>query len=108
MLFLYFIQKKGWLDQKRDYLYTRFQECWRKDREGPTYYHSVLLPLFRCLSNANSNTEGIGGVPFLNGGLFEESVKQSSTELLKLSRVQVENSTFKAIFDDLLRSSISQ
>ena len=82
--------------------FTHALECWRKDREGPTYYHSVLLPLFRCLSNANSNTEGIGGVPFLNGGLFEESVKQSSTELLKLSRVQVENSTFKAIFDDLL------
>lgn len=26
LLFLYFIQKKGWLDEQRDYLYARFRE----------------------------------------------------------------------------------
>ena len=102
MLFLYFIQKKGWLDQKPDYLYSRFTACWQKDPKGSSYYHSVLVPLFRCLSNPNADTDGVGDVPFLNGGLFEESAKQSSTELLRLGRVQVKNSTFKAIFEDLL------
>ena len=47
-------------------------------------------------------SEEVGHVPFLNGGLFEESTEQSSTELLRLAHVQVKNSTFKAIFEDLL------
>ena len=73
MLFLYFIQKKGWLDQKADYLYSRFAACWQKDPKASSYYHSVLFPLFRCLSNSNADTDGVGSVPFLNGGLFEET-----------------------------------
>ncbi|MGO8749506.1 MAG: Eco57I restriction-modification methylase domain-containing protein, partial [Thermoguttaceae bacterium] len=102
MLFLYFIQKKDWLDKKPDYLYSRFAACWHKDPKGASYYHSVLLPLFRCLSDSNADRNGVGDVPFLNGGLFEENAKQPSTELLRLARVNVKNSTFKAIFEDLL------
>ena len=34
MLFLYFIQKKGWLDRKPDYLYSRFAACWQKEPRG--------------------------------------------------------------------------
>jgi hypothetical protein len=102
MLFLYFIQKKGWLDQKPDYLYSRFLGCWQKDPRGSSYYHSVLVPLFRCLSNSAVDCEGVGDVPFLKGGLFEETAKQSPTELYRLARVDVKNSTFRTIFDDLL------
>lgn len=102
MLFLYFIQKKGWLDQKPDYLYSRFLECWKKDAGGCSYYHDVLYPLFLCLSNADTKIKSVGAVPFLNGGLFEESVKQTQVERLGQARLKVKNSTFKAMFDELL------
>lgn len=102
LLFLYFIQKKGWLDQKSDYLYSRFQGYWKKDPKGHSYYADVLYPLFLSLSNPNTHDGSVGAVPFLNGGLFEESGRQSQAERLQHARVRVKNSTFKALFDDLL------
>lgn len=102
MIFLYFIQKKGWLNQRPDYLYARFQECWKEDPNGHSYYSNVLYPLFICLSDADTKIEGIGAIPFLNGGLFEESAKQTQIERLEQARLKIRNSTFKAIFDNLL------
>ncbi len=102
MLFLYFIQKKDWLDQKADYLYSLFLERWDKDSDGHSYYSSVLYPLFLCLSNPNASIDKMGAVPFLNGGLFEETSIQSQTEQINHARLQVKNSTFKLIFNNLL------
>jgi len=31
LVFLYFVQKKGWLNDERDYLYTRFKNCQETD-----------------------------------------------------------------------------
>lgn len=102
MLFLYFIQKKGWLNQEPDYLYSRFRDCWKKDRRGHSYYSKVLYHLFLCLSDADTQMDAVGAVPFLNGGLFEESTKQTQAERLAQARLQIKNSTFRAIFDELL------
>ncbi len=102
MLFLYFIQKKGWLDQKPDYLYSRFQARWRKDPKGYSYYSNDLYPLFLCLSDAYIQMDLVGAMPFLNGGLFEEGSKKSQADLLAEARLKIKNSTFKAIFDELL------
>lgn len=103
MLFLYFIQKKGWLNQQQDYLYSRFLNCWRRDPEGASYYSSILYPLFRCLSVPNTTFDGIGSVPFLNGGLFEErSTAGTQAERIAQARLHVRNSTFKIMFHDLL------
>lgn len=104
MIFLYFIQKKGWLNQQPDYLYDRFLECWRSDPRGSTYYTNVLYPLFLCLSDASQSFDKLGAVPFLNGGLFEESVQQSQGERLAQARLQIKNRTFKAVFDELLEN----
>lgn len=102
MLFLYFIQKKGWLNGESDYLYSRFAKCWRDDPKGHSYYTRVLYPLFVSLSDADGTADGVGAVPFLNGGLFEESAKQTQAERLEQARLRISNATFKAIFDDLL------
>jgi hypothetical protein len=102
LLFLYFIQKKGWLDSKADYLYSKFLECWKKDPQGTSYYSDVLYPLFLSLSNADQNLHESGAVPFLNGGLFEEGEKQTQAERLSYARLSVRNHTFKEIFDSLL------
>lgn len=102
MLFLYFIQKKGWLDGKQDYLYFHFKKCWKNDRKGQTYYSNVLYPLFLCMSTSGVSIDNVGNVPFINGGLFEETPSRSDLKITKGLLVKVKNSTFKDIFDNLL------
>ncbi len=102
MLFLYFIQKKGWLNQKPGYLYENFQEHWKRAPDSNSFYTEVLYPLFLSLSNADIKSNSIRSVPFLNGGLFEEDEKQSQIERLNQARLHLKNATFKAIFDELL------
>ena len=103
MLFLYFIQKKGWLNQQRDYLYSRFLACWRSAPEGNTYYANVLYPLFLALSSPRTTSDGIGSIPFLNGGLFEEhNASSPQADRIAQARVHVRNSTFKLMFESLL------
>src|SRR5207245_862285 len=93
MLFLYFIQKKGWLNQQRDYLYSRFLTCWRGSPEGNTYYSTVLYPLFLSLSSPKAVSDDIGSIPFLNGGLFEEhNGSGTQADRIAQARLQVRNS----------------
>jgi len=104
LIFLYFVQKKGWLNQNPNYLHERFSECWKKDSRGHSFYPDVLYPLFLCLSDPDIRLDDLGSIPFLNGGLFEESAQQSQAEKIIQARLQIRNSTFKAIFDDLLEA----
>lgn len=101
LLFLYFIQKKGWLDRNPDYLYSRFREQFEDKPDDIGYFSTVLAPLFRALSNGDKD-EKVGIVPHLNGGLFEDSDQLGAPEDMKRWRLRIRNSTFKAIFDDLL------
>lgn len=101
MLFLYFIQKKGWLDRRPDYLYSHYLKYLNKEPKGYGYYSEVLYPLFLSLSDPSMKFESIGAVPFLNGGLFEES-RQTQVERLAQARLQIPNSIFQMIFEGLL------
>ncbi|MFH1743308.1 MAG: SAM-dependent methyltransferase, partial [bacterium] len=81
LMFVYFIQKKGFLDGDTDYLRNRLmmvQKIRGKDR-FQTFYRYFLLRLFHD-GLGKSPTERIldpamekllGRVPFLNGGFFE-------------------------------------
>ena len=103
MLFLYFIQKKGWLNNEPDYLYKRFRIHHEKSPKSEGFHSDVLQPLFFRLSNPELEDDPtLGAIPFLNGGLFEESTQQSQTERIRQARMLVKNSTFKVVFDDLL------
>lgn len=94
LLFLYFIQKKGWLAGDCKYLYERFQSC---IAGGESYYETVLEPLFERLSGKlPSSTRDTGPIPFLNGGLFEHR------ELDQPAFRAISNGTFKLVFDQLL------
>lgn len=42
LLFLSFLQKKHWLNNESNYLYSRFKECYEKDPAGTSYYGSIL------------------------------------------------------------------
>ncbi|HET7437152.1 MAG TPA: N-6 DNA methylase [Thermoanaerobaculia bacterium] len=75
LLFLTFVQKKGWLNGERRFLVDHLEEATQRGRE---FFASVLLPLFfGCLntpaSKRNAAARRLGRIPYLNGGLFEPS-----------------------------------
>ena len=94
MLFLYFIQKKGWLDNDPNYLYSRFGRLGGQHSGSRNYYDTVLLPLFSSLSDQSARSASVGHVPFLNGGLFEPHEGPPAGT--------VGNATMKALFEELL------
>ena len=72
VLFLYFVQAKGWLDGKPDYL-RRLLDTSLGSRK---YFHRhALEPLFFGTLNrraeARTGVARLGSIPYLNGGLFE-------------------------------------
>ena len=75
LMFIYFIQKKGFLDGDRDYLQNRLKRT--RERKDPfyTFYRAFLLRLFHDgLGGRERGTDLealIGRVPYLNGGLFD-------------------------------------
>ena len=80
LMFVYFLQRKGWLEFRgdKDYLRALWADYRRNRRETDNFHFSRLRTLFFLgLNNQESRdlTDGtkplIGKVPFLNGGLFE-------------------------------------
>lgn len=80
IVFLYFIQKKGWLavaqgkkwgEGNQDYLFDLFKNSKHKD----DFYSQELVPLFfKTLNNTSSEKEtNTLRFPYLNGGLFDDS-----------------------------------
>jgi adenine-specific DNA-methyltransferase len=80
IVFLYFIQKKGWLSVKQgkkwgegnpDYLYDLF----RKSKHKDDFYVRELVPLFftRLNNEDSENKARDERFPYLNGGLFDDS-----------------------------------
>ncbi|MEA3340804.1 MAG: hypothetical protein U9R15_12635, partial [Chloroflexota bacterium] len=97
LLFLYFIQKKGWLDDQHDYVHHRFRAHHQSDPAGSSFYTDFLFPLFVALSNDGLALPSLGDVPFLNGGLFEVAADAALPDQLTIG-----NTVFRQIFDDLL------
>lgn len=84
LMFLYFLQRKGWLGGKQKFLTEMFARTQRdhageagNDGETFHYYREVLEPLFFKTLNTKrmGNVTQWAGVfiPYLNGGLFDES-----------------------------------
>src|SRR5215218_8878115 len=73
VLFLYFIQSKGWLDGRLRFLSEEVDGCLRRRRR---IHRDLLRPLFfgtlnRSGDRRSRSAVGFGSIPFLNGGLFE-------------------------------------
>ena len=97
LVFLYFAQNRGWLNQEAEYLVKNFAP-FRKDLEGFGYYQQFLHRLFRSLAEPDFG-DRLAGIPFLNGGLFDDD------EFRPLqSKLRIRNETFAALFDDLLEA----
>ena len=104
LMFLYFLQKKGWLRFNNDtnYLHALWRDH-QQQKDGNFYETRLRLLFFTALSNprdANYDTTRavleplIGVTPFLNGGLFEQ------TNLDKQS-VHVPDTALNLILNDL-------
>ena len=74
LMFIYFIQKKGFLDEDMDYLVNKFKES--KNRGANQFYRRFLMPLFfegfakEEKDRSPEVNQLLGKIPYLNGGLF--------------------------------------
>lgn len=78
LLFLSFLETKGWLDGDHAFLANQFADCMVR---GGRYHLRVLSPLFFGTLNTRAanrarRASGFGRVPFLNGGLFSRSAHE--------------------------------
>ena len=79
LMFVYFIQQKGFLDGNPNYLADRMQAVREKAGKGKfhTFYRQFLRRLFHEGLGQHKKARGtdlstlIGDVPYLNGGLFD-------------------------------------
>ncbi len=75
LIFLSFIETKGWLNDDFGFLNNTYSRC---ISEGGLYQRKVLEPLFFGTLNTavrarSVRTRNFGRIPFLNGGLFARS-----------------------------------
>jgi hypothetical protein len=100
LMFLWFLQEKGFLDGKKDYLQSRLSAHLAAPADA-TFYKSFLAPLFfrgfaeeRTVANRASIEAAFGNVPYLNGGLFaEHQLEQKYRDAL-----DVEDNAFIKLF----------
>ncbi len=99
LLFLYFIQKKGWLAGDPHYLRNLYQESLRS---GVPFFRRRLKHLFFGALNRPAErrvlpARELGDLPYLNGGLFERTALER-----RHGRHDVPDEAFASIFFELL------
>jgi len=102
LMFIYFMQKKSFLDNDPDYLRTRLNRLRDLRGAGKFYgfYRDFLLPMFHQglgtkspVYGDNSIRELVGDVPYINGGIFAEH------ELERDNAIMISDDIFASIFD---------
>jgi len=75
LMFLYFLQKKGWLAGDQKFIPHWFEKA---KSNGKNFYQNVLEPLFFATLNKKrpGDQSAFGRIPFLNGGLFEKDYEE--------------------------------
>lgn len=100
LMFCYFIQKKGFLDNNKNYLRSKLMVCQEKKGKNKFYsfYRNFLLSLFHqglgSPDHSKELKEDIGKIPYLNGGLFDEH--ELETTYIK---IDIDDKAFEKIFD---------
>jgi hypothetical protein len=110
LMFIVFIQKKGWLkfNEKTDYLETLWQDYQNDNsKSDKNFYRDRLTHLFFAglnnpqqtdiigINNGGFLGQIIGTVPYLNGGLFEQDEDDRNLNLI------VPDEAIDAIFHEL-------
>ncbi len=101
LMFVYFIQKKNFLDGDSNYLRNRLKRCqaeWGTDTFH-SFYRQFLLRLFHeGLGKPDRNPELdqlLGKIPYLNGGLFEVHQLEEKYD----STLQIPDAAFEQVFN---------
>lgn len=99
LVFLAFLQSRGWLDNDADFLARHLD---RTMASGGDAHRKFLEPLFfgtlnTRVSRRAAAAKGFGRVPFLNGGLFARSPLERRHRALRFRDEEV-----GALFDDIL------
>ncbi len=102
MMFIYFIQKRRFLDGDLDYLRNRLERMHREHGEDrfQTFYRLFLLRLFHeglsqpPADRAPHLAKLLGRVPYLNGGLFEVHDLERDNQ-----DIHIPDKAFRQIFD---------
>lgn len=100
LMFIYFVQKKGFLDGDLDYLRNRMARV--REISGRNKFHSFyrtfLLRLFHDGLGAPERDADlvalVGKVPYLNGGLFEMHALERAN-----SGIEIPDEAFAKLFD---------
>ncbi|MBA3444562.1 MAG: hypothetical protein H0T58_06890 [Gemmatimonadales bacterium] len=97
VLFLYFIQTKGWLGGRKQFLAEEVDRCLRRGRR---IHRDLLRPLFFGTLNRPGEARSraataFGSIPFLNGGLFEPHA------LERRFQADIPNNLWRDAFDRL-------
>ena len=98
LMFIYFIQKKGFLSNDENYLRTKLTEVQATGTNR--YYKEFLCPLF-FEGFAKPETERsremkrlLGKIPYLNGGIFQ----QHQIETLHGENIEIPDTAFEKLF----------
>jgi hypothetical protein len=100
LMFVYFIQRKGFLDGDPDYLRNRLRvvQAHYGDDQFYSFYRTFLLRLFHEGLGQQAHDEElkalIGRVPYLNGGIFQLHEVEAA-----YPDIQISDDAFVRIFD---------
>ena len=101
LMFIYFIQKKGFLDDDVNYLRVKLNQIQKAhgDNQFYSFYRNFLLAFFHDgLGKEHKENKEliklIGNVPYLNGGLFDVHELESGN-----ADIQIADSAFTQLFD---------
>ena len=99
LMFIYFIQKKGFLNDDTDYLRTKLIET--QQSGSNQYYKEFLCPLFfegfakPADQRSDEMEDLLGKVPYLNGGIFQKH----QLETLHGENIEIPDTAFEQLFN---------
>ena len=98
LMFIYFIQKKSFLDNNENYLHTKLTES--QTNGTNRYYKEFLCPLFfEGFAKPEAERSGdmkrlLGKIPYLNGGIFQKH----QLETLHGESIDIPDKAFAQLF----------
>ena len=99
LMFIYFIQKKGFLSNDENYLRTKLTEVQANGTNR--YYKEFLCPLFfegfakPEVERSREMEHLLGKIPYLNGGIFQ----QHQIETLHGENIEIPDKAFEQLFN---------
>ena len=98
LMFIYFIQKKGFLDNDPNYLRTKLAQS--QEQGTNQYYKEFLCPLFfegfakPDAERSRDVKRLLGKIPYLNGGIFQKH----QLETLHGENIEIPDKAFEQLF----------